>query len=381
MRILVITNMYPSAEWPTSGVFIRQQIEGLMEIGLEVRVVFVERLKRGPWVYYRLGPAIRRAIEEFTPGVVHVMYGGVMADQVTRERGLPPVVLTFHGSDLLGENFSGLFRKLMSHYGVFCSRRAAGRAQGVVVVARHLIRALGKAVSPDRINVIPCGVNLDHFKPLDQGVCQSRLGWERGPLHVLFADNNGDPVKRPGLALAAVRSLESIGTPACLHLLSSVPYAEVPVWMGASDVLVLTSLQEGSPTVVKEALACGLPVVSLDVGDVAGQLAGLEGCCLAEAEPRDLALKLQRVFEHRQRIDCRARLEKLSHIAVARRLRDFYQEVLLAGPRITRQRGSVSDHYRFRIENSRLPNFNHSGTGFLQSQQQNGVHKDHPARY
>jgi glycosyltransferase involved in cell wall biosynthesis len=322
--------MYPSAVWPTSGVFVRQQIEGLTAIGLKVRVVFVDRLQKGPWVYYRLGQAVRRAMEEFAPGVVHVMYGGVMAAQVMREPGLPPVVLTFHGSDLLGENFSGLFRKVVSHYGVLCSRRAARRAQGVVVVARHLIRALGNAISPERIQVIPNGVNLDHFKPLDHGVCQGRLGWEPGRFQVLFADNNGNPAKRPGLARAAVESLEANGTPARLHFLSGVPYAEVPVWMGASDALLLTSSQEGSPTVVKEALACGVPVVSVDVGDVAGQLAAAQGCYLAKAEPGDLALKLERVFEHRQRVDCRARLKEVCHIAVAHRLEDFYREVLSA---------------------------------------------------
>src|SRR6266571_195285 len=134
MRVLAVTNIYPSAELPASGVFIEQQIKGLSAIGVEVRVLFIDRRREGPMAYYRLGPRIGRAVGEFAPDLLHIMYGGVMADQITRQQALPPVMVTFHGSDLLGENLSGWRRKLMSRYGVWCSKNAARRAEGVIVV-------------------------------------------------------------------------------------------------------------------------------------------------------------------------------------------------------------------------------------------------------
>src|SRR6266550_497726 len=107
MRILAVTNMYPCAEFPASGVFIEQQVAGLRSIGVEVRVLFVNRRVEGPLAYYRFGSRLRAAICEFAPDLVHAMYGGVMAEQISREPRLPPLVVTFHGSDLLGENLSG----------------------------------------------------------------------------------------------------------------------------------------------------------------------------------------------------------------------------------------------------------------------------------
>src|SRR6266566_3088412 len=101
MRILAVTNLYPSRESPASGVFIEQQVHGLLAIGIDVRVLFIDRRRQGPAAYYRLGQKLRSATAEFIPDLVHVMYGGVMADQVMRQEHLPPAVVTFHGSDLL----------------------------------------------------------------------------------------------------------------------------------------------------------------------------------------------------------------------------------------------------------------------------------------
>jgi len=97
--------------------------------------------------------------------------------------------------------------------------------------------------------------------------------------------------------------------------------------MNAADAVVLTSAHEGSPNAVKEALACNVPVVSVDVGDVRDRLEGIEGCFLAEATPEDLAAKLALVFERSSRIEAREHLVELSLGRVAERLRDIYQLV------------------------------------------------------
>src|SRR5260221_3540340 len=109
MRILAVTNMYPTPQVPSGGSFVEQQVEGLQRIGLNVEVLFVDRLQSGMRVYLGLRERLRACIKSFRPDVIHVMYGGVMADQVTREVVDQPTVVTFHGSDLLGEHLSGVF--------------------------------------------------------------------------------------------------------------------------------------------------------------------------------------------------------------------------------------------------------------------------------
>jgi len=198
----------------------------------------------------------------------------------------------------------------------------------VIVVARHLVRALNGAVSPDKIHVIPCGIDLDRFRPMDSLRCKEMLGWSTDTFHVLFASSNGDPVKRPWLASAAVAQMEHADRPPELHYLTGIPNEEVPVWLNASDGLLLTSLHEGSPTVVKEAIACALPIVSVEVGDVAERIAGIEGCYLAQADPADLAVKLSLVRQRAQRLDCGARLNELSILSIGQKLKQCYEEIV-----------------------------------------------------
>lgn len=327
MRILAVTNIYPTAQSPASGIFIEQQIKGLRQIGLDVEVMFVNRLQEGMSVYADLRKRIRLKIVHLQPDIVHVMYGGIMADQVTKAVKDKPTVVTFHGSDLLGEHLSGFLRKLVAGYGVWSSWKAARRANRIVVVSEVLRDALPEDVDRSKVTIIPCGIDLERFKPLNQDVCRERLGWDANCFHVLFC-NSDDPVKRPDLAQAAVEATKRLGMNTEIHLLYGVPNNDVPIWINASDVLLLTSLHEGSPTIVKEALACNLPVVSVDVGDVREQIQGIKGCYLSLPEPGDLAAKLHLVYAGLRRTAGRDKMQGLALERVALRLQELYSELM-----------------------------------------------------
>src|SRR5262249_36868175 len=137
----------------------------------------------------------------------------------------------------------------------------------------------------------------------------------------------GNPVKRPGLARDAVEATKRLGINAEIHQLSGVAHNEVPVWLNASDIVLLTSLHEGSPNIIKESLACNVPVVSVDVGDVRERIQGIEGCYLALPEPGDLATKLSLVYAGPRRVPGRVKMQELSIERVALRLKEFYKEV------------------------------------------------------
>src|SRR5882724_7914480 len=330
MRLLAVTNIYPTPQAPAQGTFVEQQIKGLREVGLDVDVMFLDRAQRGMGVYLGLGRQIRARIANYQPDLVHVMYGGVMADEVTRAIVDRPTVVSFCGDDLLGELLSGILRKLISRYGVMASYRAARRARGIVVKSKNLKDALPDDVDRSKVRIIPNGVDLERFKPLNRDKCRKRLGWSGDRFHVLFPTNDGDPRKRPGLAKAAVEAANHSGVQAEMHQLRGVPHEEVSIWLNASDVVLLTSLHEGSPNIVKEALACNIPVVSVDVGDVRERIRGIEGCYLAVPEPGDLAAKLQIVHAGSRRVVSRIKMQELSLERVALQLKEFYSEVLVS---------------------------------------------------
>ena len=327
-RILAVTNMYPTSHDATLGTFVEQQIKGLKQVGLATQVVLIDRKLGGMRVYFTTGRKVREAIHDFQPDIVHVMYGGVMADIVTAVVNDRPTVVSFCGDDLLGELLSGTVRKFVSRCGILSSYRAARRAHGIVVKSKNLRAALPRNIPPSKIRIIPNGVDLDKFRPLNRASCRNRLGWHEDRLNVLFPTNSGDPRKRPELARAAVQAAERFGFKIEMHHLKGVPHDEVPIWLNASDTVLLTSLHEGSPNVIKEALACNVPVVSVDVGDVCERIHGIEGCYIASADPNDLATKLRLVYESSRRVAGRSAVQNLSLYETALRLKEFYDETL-----------------------------------------------------
>ncbi len=330
LRVLAVTNMFPAPNSPHAGRFIEQQIEGLRRIGLDVKVLFIDRLQHGMRVYADLPSKITASMAEFQPHVVHAMYGGIMARVVAQVVTDRPVVVSFHGSDLLGQPFERLGRRFFAACGVMASKQAAKRCSGVVLVAEHLRTSLPWSKRTSHVQVIPCGIDLALFRPLDRDQCCKELGWRQETFHILF-QNTGDPVKRPELAYAALDYLkETLGVDAEIHELRGVSYEQVPVWLSASDALLLTSFHEGSPTIVKEALACTVPVVSVPVGDVPKRIEGIRGCYLAKPTPADLAEKLKKIALSRMRIQATEAIDSLSIDHCARDLASFYLELLQA---------------------------------------------------
>jgi glycosyltransferase involved in cell wall biosynthesis len=328
MRVLAVTNFYPTPRYPAIGTFVEQQVLGLRGIGLDVDVMLVNRGERGVRSYFTMGAELRSRIEQFQPDVVHVMYGGVLSERVTRIVKDRPTVVSFCGSDLLGEYLSGSIRRISSEYGILASHIAARRAVGIVVKSRNLEEALPATVDRSKVRVIPNGIDLERFRPLDQVDCRNRLSWDPNKFHVLFPTTAGDPRKRLYLAQAALDEANRSGLNTELHQLRGLPHEEVPTWLNASDVVILTSLHEGSPNVIKEALACNVPVVSVDVGDVRERISGIEGCHIALPDPDDLGIKLGLVAARKGRIVGRERMQSLSLKQTALHLESFYHEVL-----------------------------------------------------
>jgi glycosyltransferase involved in cell wall biosynthesis len=300
---LVVTNMYPTPERPALGTFVADQVSCLRDSGVTIELVHVDRVGRGRGAYRELAAVMRRRVAAVAPDLVHVMYGGVMAEVVTRSVRDRPVLVAFCGSDLLGASATHGVARLSERYGLLASARAARRAAGIT----------GKSW------IVPDGIDLGRFRPLDRRECRRALGLEADATHVLFPAAPHRPEKRHALAAAAVRRLDGVR----LHTLGAVRHDEVPRWINAVDAVLLTSLYEGSPNVVKEALACNVPLVSVDVGDVRERIAGVDGCWIADATPEALAAALDQALR-RGRTDGRRRVRDVSLERINARLLEIY---------------------------------------------------------
>lgn len=319
--------MYPTPDAPSVGTFVADEVEGLRALGVGIDVLYVNRKADGRSVYAKLPRALRRKVRDQQPDLVHVMYGGLMADITTRSIVDRPVLVSFCGTDLLGGAEGTLRDRFSRRKSSAASRRAALRAAGVVVKSRNLRAALPAGVDESRVWVIPDGVDLNRFFPTDRDEARARLQWTAPGSHVLFPGSPSRPEKNFPLAERAVAELLRRGQQVSLHALSAVPYDEVPLWFNAADAVLMTSRHEGSPVAVKEALACGIPIVSVDVGDVKERVDGVEGCHVVDADPAALADALAVVLRRPGRIEGRDRAEDVSLAAVTPQLLEVYQAV------------------------------------------------------
>lgn len=311
MRVLVVTNMYPTADKPAFGTFVRDQVASLGALGVDVDVFFMDG-KASRLNYLRGFGRLRRHLREHAPyDLIHAHY--VFSGLVALSQRRLPVVLTHHGIEVV-----------LGWQGYLC-RWVTPRVDAVIVTSGVVKRALGD----ENAIVIPCGVDMARFAPILQAEARARLGLPQDAKLVLFA-GEPRPEKRLEIIQAAVERLSAQDGRVRLVVASNRPHEEMPLYMNACDVLALASDFEGSPMVIKEAMACDLPIVSVGVGDVAEIIGDTEGCYLCERTPEDMAAKLRLALARGGRTDGRRRVAHLSLEATAKQIVAVYERVLAA---------------------------------------------------
>ncbi len=307
MRVLVLTNMYPHEADPSFGAFVFEQVRALRGLGVDMDVLFVNG-RASRWQYLTGYTRLWRQLRHVRYDLIHAHY--VFAGWIARAQLRLPVVQSFHGA---GE--------MLGYQGWLCKRLAPLVDRVIVTSTDHKAR-LGYAPA----HIIPCGVDLTLFAPQPRAEARRALGWDPAKRTVLWL---GDPrpEKRLDLVHAAYDLLAQRRSDVELQLVSRVPHAQVPTYMSAAQVLILPSDAEGSPVVIKEAMACNLPIVSVDVGDVAQVIGGVEGCYLAERTAADLADKLALALGHEQSAG-RAAIQHLQTGAEAETIAALYTELL-----------------------------------------------------
>jgi len=234
-------------------IFAHRQIRAIAAQGVECEE-FLLRVRLTPAGILKALWKLRRAIRTAAPDIVHAQFGtitGFLSALATTR----PLIVTFHGGDLNRDVEVG---RLRSATQTLLSQFAALRAQGIICVSKRLRKRLWWRA--DRAIIVPSGVDLDEFRPLDYVAARRQLGWAEDE-HVIFFNVGAQPItKRIDLAEAATEQASRLlGRAVRLLVLRDTPPSEIPLLMNAADCLLMTSLIEGSPTVIKEAMACIYP--------------------------------------------------------------------------------------------------------------------------
>lgn len=291
--------------------FYLQQVDRLRARGIEVDVVTVPDRNgsdsRQLTDYARFyAAALRASRGEYD--LVHANYGLSAPPAVLQ--WFHPTVVSLWGSDLLGS------------YGAV-GRLTARAADEVIVMSPEMAAELDRDC-----HVIAHGIDLDRFRPEPQAACQADLGWDPEAAHVLFPYPPSRDVKDyPRAERIAAAADARLDCDLELHTVSGVAHEEMYKYMSAADVLLLTSKREGSPNSVKEAMACNLPIVSVDVGDVADRLAGVSQTAV-HTDDSDLTESLLEVVRAGERSNGRAVIKEISLSNQIDRLVDVYRRAI-----------------------------------------------------
>lgn len=327
MKILVVKKK--DSCWP----FVEEQVNALQSQSVmcdvsmsdvcskDESLKFVWHLIEGKGLMAYVKDALRliRTIRKEKPDVIHAHYGlsGYYVCLVVRLMGLKkklPVVVTYHGSDINVDNVRKISQNAirMAAFNIFVSPKMMGLVDAGVNSA-----------------VIPCGIDWADWPEMSKEEARSLMGLKPGKKYVLFSSDFQTEVKNPELAMRAIENCRLEIEDLELIELTGYTRAEVNKLMHAVDVCLMTSRTEGSPQFIKEAMACGCPIVTTRVGDTDYVIGNTDGCYFADDNAEDCASQLQKALafaEKHNRTNGRKRIEELgySNDVVATKIKSIY---------------------------------------------------------
>jgi len=291
--------------------FIYEQVTSLKNLGIEFDFFFIKG--KGLYGYLKHIRSLRGAsISKYD--IIHAHNG--LCGLVSSIQQQIPVVTTYHGSDI---NFPLL--RMISYFSMF-------RSSHNILVSQSQHK---KVPFRRSISVIACGIDTHIFMPMDKKLAINLSNMGNMKRYILFSSSYSNKVKNAGLAVKALDKLNLKDIE--LIELKNMSRNQVCLLLNCSELLIMTSYSEGSPQIIKEAMACNCPIVSTDVGDVRDLISGIEGCFITTYDPNDVADKVQRALEFSKlkgRTYGRERIlqKELDVHSVALKIYNIYRRVL-----------------------------------------------------
>lgn len=278
MNILYITNMYPLEETPFDGVFIKEQIEYCHDkYDIDYEIYVIDRSVNKYLNYFKSIFKIREIISKGNFDLIHVHFGLAGMFLLIKFLIKPPVVVTLHGSDIISfKNKDGLMQKI--------SKMAAARAEKVIILNDKMASVLKKY--QHKLVKIPCGINTEIFE-------LERNNLKNKQFLIGFPSSRNREVKNYPLFRSIADKLIGKGYSIETVEFTNLGRKEVAHNLSQLDCLLMTSHSEGSPQIIKEAMVCGVPIITTKVGDVEILLQGVKNCHVIDSfEPAPFVEKL-----------------------------------------------------------------------------------------
>lgn len=271
MKVLIVA----SANSGKISPIIESQAKSILILNENFVIDFYPVIGFGIIGYLKNVISLRKKIKIFVPDLIHAHYSycGFLTSLCFSR---VPIITSLMGSDL----YKGKIHRLGVNffYKIFWN---------ICIVKSPDMK---KRINIPSVSIIPNGVDLNTFYPLDKNDARKILNWDIECTIILFSSNPSRPEKYFKLASDA---LQLLSPQYKLKWLSDVKHEDMIYQYNASDVILLTSLYEGSPNVIKEAMACNCPVVSTDVGDVRWLFGDEPGHFISSFEPLDVAEKIK----------------------------------------------------------------------------------------
>ena len=288
--------------------FVQSQFDSLKKEGMEM--ILFPVVGHGWKGYAKNCLSLRRLIKKEHPDVVHAHYSSCGYLASLASIGLKTkVVVSILGSFPQKSRKLKLVRYFVDHVW-----------DATIVKSERTRSQLDRAVP-----VIPNGVDIENFSIVEQEKAREIVGFEKDKKYVIFVSDPSRPEKQFSLAQEAIRKLNDDSV--VLVAVYNRPYKEVVDYMCAADALIMTSISEGSPNVIKEAMACNCPIVVTDVGDVRWVLDGVEGTYVSNSfNPEEFAGLIREALDFGSRTEGRKKITSLGLTTslVARRIMQIY---------------------------------------------------------
>ncbi len=327
MNILQVVATLPSPERPHEQPFTAAQIDSLRRAGLNITVFNIKGYE-SKLNYFTAPKRIKELVKKHNIELIHAHYSYSGLSAWLAKTG-KPIVLSLMGSDLLGtadHNGKVTFRGKLD---IRLSRFLAKNVDQIIVKSKEMRNHLDFIPN---VEIIPNGVNFDFFKPLDQSEMRKKLNIDQDLFVALFLGNAKNERKNFKLAKAAVEKLKATEGYEKTELINpwGISHSQVVEYMNAANVLLLTSYWEGSPNVVKEAMACNLPIISVNVGDLEKHLKNTKNCFIVPFDENEIVEKLKFLYKTRERSDGRENIQYLRDDVIAKRIIEIYEKILSA---------------------------------------------------
>ena len=307
MKILIVCSgnfEYTYDNFKRYQPFVYEQIKSLEKLNVEFEVFLIKG--KGASGYLKNLKFLKQKVKSFKPDIIHAHYGfsGLLAILQIKV----PVIVTFHGSDVQASILNRVTSNIVHFF-----------ANYSIFVSNKLIE---KIVYKKKYQIIPCGINPNDYPIISKLSAREQMGYKEDDMLVLFSSGFDVPVKNYLLAKKAIEMFKGV------HIIELKGYdrAQVATLMNAVDCLLLTSFNEGSPQVIKEALMCGCPIVSTDVGDVKELIEDVEGCYVVPYDENIIYEKIKLILQRNKRINGIEVLQKneLFNDVIAQKILDIY---------------------------------------------------------